>query len=282
MRLPVPQVSLAVLLELIPIDNDGARGTRTRRVGGGRPIGVGIGIPNRQDQSLAVGGPFMAAYAPLDVGQFLRLTALTIEQENLRAALRRDTARRRVGDVLPVGAESRRPLALMRVGEAECLRAVPARDMEIRLAAVANRVQLRHRVEDPFSVGGDLQVAHGADAIHVRQVQRPLAARRGCGRGGATPSTASLGGYVRRVEQQKNSRAGDYCGGSRAHTHAIEGLPQFDARDRLGAEAGGAVCDFAFSLGRYAFSAPGLPFSTTQVAAVCTGAPAVRTYGTVR
>ncbi len=164
---PLP-VALAVLLELVPVDDDGRRRLALpalELLGLARRVLVAHG----EDEARAVGRPRVVADAAVDRSQLLRLAAGPVQQPDLGAllllVLRAPAGEER--EVAVVGAPSRGGLVVGRGGQADGPGAVPARHPDVAVALVLLDVRRGHRVRDPLAVRRSLRVADGPDLREI-------------------------------------------------------------------------------------------------------------------
>ena len=171
------QVTVAVLLELVAVDDDRRRGLAFPALLQLR-LRVGIGILDFEDHLPAVGRPGHTRHAALDVRDALRVPSRAIEEPHLGALLLLllvaaggEKGQIRAGGVPAGFARTRGPPR-----QADLPEPVPAHHPEIPPLPILLLVELGGRVRHPLPFRRDLNVRHGAEPGEVFQAER---ARRG-------------------------------------------------------------------------------------------------------
>jgi len=171
----VPQVALAVALELAARDHDRPRPLLVRRVRVVRGL-VGIGVRHDQRETRPVGRPLEVGDAARVVRELRGLAAAPVEQVHLRALA---VALREEREVAPVRAEPGVRLGLVARGHPERVAARERDQVDVRVRVVLLRAQRAHRERDPLPVGRELGVAHVLQGQHVGGTEVPPLRTRG-------------------------------------------------------------------------------------------------------
>ena len=167
------EVALAVLLEMIAVDDDGRRRLPLPALHLFGLVGRVL-FAHDENEPPAVRRPGVAADPALDLGQPPGLAAPPVEQPDLgpELLLLLGAARGQESQIAAVRAPAGRRFAVGARGQTDLLAAVPADHPEIGIALVLLQVGRADRVGDPFPVGRPLRRAHALDLEQVVEGDR--------------------------------------------------------------------------------------------------------------